>query len=194
MSGKVTIIGYGNPLRGDDALGWHAARALAGKVERYREAGRQIGDFAAADLEVLVLQQLTPEIAEEIAQAELVIFIDAGCGQYPGQWSCETVRPRSIPPGPTTHHFCPGNLLALAEALYGRIPGRALILTVGGESFGHGQPLSPALSRVLKELPEVVTAIIANCSRFGPLSNAPRFQAELDERSRHPAAGLGAWK
>jgi hydrogenase maturation protease len=27
--GKTLIIGYGNPLRSDDGLGWHASRLLA---------------------------------------------------------------------------------------------------------------------------------------------------------------------
>ena len=26
--GRVLIIGYGNPLRGDDGFGWHAAERL----------------------------------------------------------------------------------------------------------------------------------------------------------------------
>lgn len=58
------IIGYGNPLRGDDGLGWHVAQRLAAVLPQHRAR-------------IEVCHQLTPELAEPISRADLVIFIDA---------------------------------------------------------------------------------------------------------------------
>ena len=51
---KALIIGYGNTLRGDDAVGQAAAQALAGEA-------------AIAGAETIACHQLTPELAERIA-------------------------------------------------------------------------------------------------------------------------------
>src|SRR5271166_6728975 len=75
------IIGYGNPLRGDDGLGWQVASELAKCVD--------------ALISVLAVQQLTPELAEPVSDADLVIFVDACCDGEPGSWRCESIRPGS---------------------------------------------------------------------------------------------------
>src|SRR5579872_2398967 len=69
----VLIIGYGSWLRGDDAAGRLAARRLA-------ERG-----FDAVDV-----HQLTPELADRVASAGTVVFLDADAGLAPG---AVTVRP-----------------------------------------------------------------------------------------------------
>ena len=62
---SIVVIGYGNPLRGDDAIGWKAAEALRDVYE----------DDTA--VEVFASHQLNPEMAESVAEAGMVIFIDA---------------------------------------------------------------------------------------------------------------------
>jgi Ni,Fe-hydrogenase maturation factor len=68
------VIGLGNPLRGDDGVGWW----LAQRARRLRPTPR-----------VLQVRQLTPELCVELAAARRVLFIDA--------W----VQPPSQPPGCT---------------------------------------------------------------------------------------------
>ena len=55
-AGLVLVIGYGNPLRGDDGIGWSAANALAEGMQDDR-------------VRIVACIQLTPELAESIAQA-----------------------------------------------------------------------------------------------------------------------------
>ena len=57
------IIGYGNLLRGDDAVGCRAA---------YKLEQRFHGD---PDVEVIAAQQLTPEMADDIARHSFVLFL-----------------------------------------------------------------------------------------------------------------------
>ena len=52
---KVMLIGYGNPLRTDDAIGWRAAGELSAQLT---------GD----DVEIVACHQLNPEMAEAVAK------------------------------------------------------------------------------------------------------------------------------
>ena len=75
----VLIIGYGNPLRGDDGVGWRVAEAVAAALP----------DGAA---EVLTVHQLTPELAELMSRADRVIFIDAAAEGEAGEVSCFALK------------------------------------------------------------------------------------------------------
>ena len=139
---RVLIIGYGNPLRADDGLGWRAA-------EQLREA-------APPDTEVLTVHQLTPELAEDASRAELVVFIDAGEGGTPGSWKREEIAP-DAGGQPFTHHVTPASLVSAAGTLYGRAP-RAVLFSMAGESFEFGEGLSPRVAAALPEMLEEVKA------------------------------------
>ena len=62
MNPKTLIIGYGSPIRGDDAIGPLAADALA--------AG-----LLPAGVVVISRHILTAELVEDIAAADRVIFL-----------------------------------------------------------------------------------------------------------------------
>ena len=130
---KLLIIGYGNPLRGDDGFG-------------YRAAGR-IPDAIA-------VHQLTPELMDPIAQADRVLFLDAAAGGLPGEVRRRPVRPAPAEAG-FTHHATPEALLAGALVLYGRAP-EAEIVTVGGADFSLSADLSPAVAAALEHVVEEV--------------------------------------
>jgi len=138
---RLLIIGYGNPLRGDDAIGWQIADQLA-KV-------------AGNSTRVLAVHQLTPELAEAIAEADLVIFIDARYDGQPGIWTCETIRPDSTGSDAYTHYFTPVNLLNYASAVFDANP-TALLISVAGSSFDCSETLSPAVAAAV---PEIVACI-----------------------------------
>jgi hydrogenase maturation protease len=141
----VLIIGWGNPLRGDDGLGWRAAERLA-----------QLLDSNAAV--VRVAHQLMPEFAEEISRSEVVIFIDAACDNETGELRFERVEPRSSPSAPFSHQLDPAALLNMARTLYGLCPD-AYLFTVAGRSFGFGEELSPEVRATLPALLEEVEKV-----------------------------------
>jgi Ni,Fe-hydrogenase maturation factor len=94
----------------------------------------------------IAAHQLTPELAEPLAQARVAIFVDARVGGG-------GVRVRPLRPGDTLssldmHIGDPTALLALALALYGRAP-RAWLITLPARSFALGAPLSPHTRRSL---------------------------------------------
>jgi hydrogenase maturation protease len=142
---NILVIGYGNPLRGDDGVGWRVAAAVAAALP---------GGAA----EVLTVHQLTPELAEPISRAERVIFIDAAAEGEAGAVSCFALEDAGRQPALQGSHLTtPDALLGMAAELFGRCP-PAHMVTVVGESFELSESLSPvveaaaieAIARVLE--------------------------------------------
>jgi hydrogenase maturation protease len=147
----VLVVGYGNSLRSDDGVGWHAARLLA--TDPRLEGARVLGHH-----------QLVPELAVDVSRASLVVLVDASAGGDPGSLSVRRVRPR--PPTPTTwsHHLDPETLAGLAEALYGVVPPMVLVSVAAG-SLAEGDRLSVALERALPEVVEVIADVVTGQQR-----------------------------
>ena len=143
---RVLIIGYGSPLRGDDNVGCHVAQML----ERH-----YCND---SDVRVLGSHQLTPEMAEDVAASEFVLFLDAAAGSEPGVIRQIAVEPQ---PGPLTfaHYLQPDLLLAATMELYGAAP-RAELLTIVGAAFELGDRLSPEVIRRVPEFFERAQAVV----------------------------------
>jgi hydrogenase maturation protease len=141
---RVLVIGYGNPLRGDDGVGWRAAEELARRLPE-------------EEVQILTRHQLTLEMAEALSLVERVIFIDACEGPPAGHVEWLPITPDAGLPGLYSHHVTPQALLACARELYGSCPA-AGIFSVAGESFGYTEELSPRVRAVLPTLLEQVRA------------------------------------
>ncbi len=133
------IIGYGNPLRSDDAVGLHVSRGLA-----------------SAGYRVIETYQLAPELAEDIAAVPRVIFVDCQVGLAPGEIAVSSVgRNRHA----DTHLQTPADLLRLASEVYGAEP-EAFLVGIGPEFMEMGETLSPAVSasvpRAIRKVEELV--------------------------------------
>ena len=145
---QVLIIAYGNPLRSDDGVGWHAVEALS-------------PIFSGAEAEILCLHQLGPELAETVSRFRHVIFIDAVTtdeGRAPGEIRIVPIQtPDRDASGPTrfSHHLTPATIVALATTLYDAKL-QAQLATVTGENFDHGEGLS---ARVRTALPILVARL-----------------------------------
>ena len=148
--GAVLVIGYGNTLRGDDAVGPRAASVVA--------SWELPGVIAQA------VPQLTPELAETLATAHLAIFVDARRAAGGELVEVQSVEPSDLGPGAALGHVAdPRRLLALARAAYGTCP-RSWLITVPAEDFSVGEGLSPAAERGLEE---ALRQIAACLGRFG---------------------------
>lgn len=144
---RTLIIGYGNPLRADDGVGWQAARRLAALLQD-------------ESVKTLALHQLTPELAEPISRADQVIFIDASHQGSPGSWKFERLVANTIAGNSLAHHFTPESLLTYAHAIYRASP-FALVISVAGESFAYHEQLTPSVEKALPQVIEHVREQIA---------------------------------
>lgn len=133
---SLLVIGYGNPLRGDDGLGWRVAEEW--QARRPKAA-------------VLVCQQLTPELAEPLSRAARAAFIDIAADQRPGALTVTPLHPAIPKNASFTHQMTPGTLLYLAQVLYGNVP-EARLYTVGGQAFGYGETLSAEVAEAMSSL------------------------------------------
>lgn len=131
----VLILGIGNPLRGDDGLGWAA-------IERLSQ------DQRCQAYEIRAVHQLTPELALPISQARLVVLIDASITGEPGEIAVHTVIARKQAGAIGTHHAQPEELAWLAATIYGRCP-PIVVVSMTGADFRLSEQLSPLVSRRL---------------------------------------------
>lgn len=145
MAFGVLVIGYGNPLRGDDGVG----PAVAAEVERLRLPG----------VRVRVVHQLTPELAADLADVQRAVFVDAAAPA--GGEPVRAVRLNGPPPDAVlTHAADPRGLLALARAVFGRAP-EAWLVTAAGDDFGFRDGLSPAGRARAAEAVDRVLALVS---------------------------------
>lgn len=140
----ILVLGYGNPLRSDDGLGWRAAECLAEVLEDI-------------DAEIRTLHQLTPELAYPISESALVIFIDASREGEPGELACGQVSAQLMPVR-FSHELSPEAIMALAKHMYGVSP-PAYLVSLCGQNFGVGESLSPPVSAQLPRLVSLVTQL-----------------------------------
>ncbi len=130
QTGDFLVIGYGNTLRSDDGVGAKVAAA--------------VNELALSGVAVLVLHQLTPELAETISGARAVVFVDAAVD------AATEVQVRQLEPAEgaqlMAHAADPRSLLAFAQQLFGRCP-PAWWLTIPVENLEFGEELSPLARR-----------------------------------------------
>ncbi len=140
---SALIIGYGNPDREDDGVGWRIVERLAARLPGASIAQNalelQPDDNSPGMLTAL---QLTPEMAETIARYDRVCFVDAHTGAYPDDLNVAETQ-AIFQSSPFTHHLTPDTLLALAQAAYGHAP-EGMVISVRGYQFGFRETLSPA--------------------------------------------------
>ncbi len=140
---QILVIGYGNSLRQDDGVGLRVAERIAG--------------LEFPDVQTITCAQLSPEHAPLVAEAGVVVFVDAMLGADPH------VRLQPLSPSEsaqvTTHALEPETLLALAREVYGRAP-RAWLLPVPARNTGFGEQLSPEAKAGMVEAVRVLDGFI----------------------------------
>lgn len=155
------IIGIGNLLRQDDGAGLVLAEALRSALDE-RGLANQIRQ----------VQQLLPELAEEIGEIQPHTLVIADCRGSAGGASTAAAGQGEMAPlvvegddvgftgGLGSHGLAPAQLLRLAARLYG-YTGAAWLATVPGFEFGHGQGLSPTTQQAVERLtPELLQRIV----------------------------------
>jgi hydrogenase maturation protease len=128
VTAALLVFGWGNPSRGDDALG-----PLF--VERFEELN-------LPDVECLTDFQLQVEHALDLAGRKQILFVDA---------SIDVAAPFAVTPiGPlkdasfSTHAMSPQAVLEVYRELTEEEPPPAGLLAIRGERFELGEPLSEA--------------------------------------------------
>lgn len=149
MSGRVVVIGVGNPLRGDDGVGPATVEALRGLVP---------------DGTVLTVSDGEPARMLDLwCRADTVVLVEALRAQpaRPGKLHTFTAADAASRTAATasTHTLGLGECLALAEAL-GQLPTRLVVHAMEVADVELGAPLSEAVRSALPELAHRVAASV----------------------------------
>ena len=138
MGARIVLFGYGNPSRGDDALGpLLLERAEAWLAGQPGLAVEPVADF-----------QLQIEHALDLQGRDLALFLDADVA-CPTPFALRRAVP-SQDASYSTHELSPEAVLQVYRDVTGQDPPPAYILSLRGERFELGELLSPAAARHLE--------------------------------------------
>ncbi len=127
------VIGYGNTLRSDDGAG----QRVAEKIAQWKLPG----------VRSLALHQLTPELAENIAKADAVIFIDAVATNSENPVSVKIQQLQAEDENTSLGHSCnPQGLLSFTQILYGKVIPAYWVL-IPAVNFDFGEEFSSLTQR-----------------------------------------------
>lgn len=150
MTTPLLVIGYGNALRGDDGAGPCAAQRIG---------ARSAGDRRGVALRTLAVHQLLPELVDDIARAERVVFIDAylvneaNAANEAAPLRVEAVDAVDghVEAGmPAVHASSPAALLALCARLYASVP-PAWVVGIPAYDFAPGAAISPRTAQRIED-------------------------------------------
>lgn len=143
---RTLVIGIGNTLRSDDGAGVLAARKIQ---ERFPE------------VDVIVAQELLPEVAEVISQSDTVVFIDASV-------ATDHVLVRNIittgQQESLSHFHSPESVLELSAHLYGKVPGTRVMMELPANNLDLGESVTSNTARAVEECVEIFGGLFS-CRR-----------------------------
>ena len=172
--GTILVIGYGNSLRSDDGAGCRVADIVASWDLPYVRS--------------LTVHQLTPELAEPIAQSDLTIFVDACVSNNGSDFGSQQTKSkptmqvqkilvtenlaRGLSANDLTagdlnagdlnagigHLSDPRSLLLLAQQVYGNTP-VVYSLLLPGVNWEFGEQLSDITSKSIEQAVDFIRTL-----------------------------------
>lgn len=136
MIKPVLLFAYGNPSRGDDALGPRLLEFVEKRVD-------------SRTIDLLTDFQLQIEHALDLDGRELVLFADASVSGDDAFHFSELKPSRIL--GYTSHAMNPEAVMAVYRSITKRAPPPCFLLGIQGESFELGENLSSRASRNLEQ-------------------------------------------
>lgn len=163
---RTLVIAVGNPSRGDDAVG----PLLADRLTSWLSNEARTPDGSAPhDVAVMCDQQLMVEHAYDLRDRDRVLFIDAAAKQgEPVQW--QPIEASASGPALSSHQCTPSQLLHLCAHTLQIPPPPAWLLSLHGEGFELGAPVSAAMQAAMAQAWDEILAWIDHPEVQGPLT------------------------
>jgi hydrogenase maturation protease len=147
MPKPVLVFGYGNPSRGDDALGPLLIEYVQDR-------------FDTAGIDLLTDFQLQIEHALDLDNRELVLFVDASVACVAPFELAELKLAADI--GYTTHAMHPASVMAVYQSIRKQPPPPCFLLAIKGETFELGEGLSANAECHLRLAESFVAGLLRN--------------------------------
>jgi hydrogenase maturation protease len=146
---RTLVLGFGNLDRRDDGVAFEVINGLRRRLGQAPLAEGAPGPEGPLGLEgpggsvaAVFLPQLGPELVDEAAAYDQVVFVDAHVQPELADLDWAQVQPEFTSQA-FSHHLTPQTFLAWVQALYQRQPA-GHIVSVRGHDFDFGRGLSPA--------------------------------------------------
>ena len=158
------VLAWGNPSRGDDALGPVCLARLEQRLEQRQQAGQ--GGRACpplSEVEFLEDFQLQVEHVCDLLHRQRVLFIDASAS---AQSPFEVQRPQPRPDhSVSSHALSPQALLHVMHTMHGpdAVP-PVWVLGIAGQSFELGDDLSPQAQSNLDAAVDWAWGWVSDCA------------------------------
>ena len=146
------ILTYGNPSRGDDALG----PAMFELLEKLKLESDKMDE-----VDLLTDFQLQIEHAVDLEEREWVLFVDAGVS-CEAPFECHKLEPERDD-SYTTHAMSPASVLSVYQQINHREPPPAYLLTIRAYEFGLGRSMSTQAKANLQKAYRYVIENSFNC-------------------------------
>lgn len=162
---RVVVVGMGNVLTGDDALGPTVVRHL------------QAGFAPRAEVELVDAGTPGMDLAGLLADADAAIVVDTVLGdELPGtvkRWDREALLARALQPRTNPH--APGlHETLLSLELLGLGPGRVVLVGVVPRAVEVGHGLTPEVEAAVPAAVEAITQVLAGWGTpLTPLPDPP---------------------
>ena len=140
------VIGYGNPMRSDDAAGIYAVNEITKK---------KIPGVVTA-----TMQQIQVELLEEAVYCDKVIFVDAATKE--DEVSIKKIQ-MSTSELVSTHHLSPDLFLQLAKTIYEKDLD-LYVCSIKGENFAVGNLLSAETAKRVRKAVDMVCSLVSEAS------------------------------
>lgn len=165
---RILIIGYGNPSRMDDGIGHYVVNRLNERwglptIDLLGEPSADGADTVTVGdtvVRTMWLQQLDIGLAEEVAEVDRLMLIDARVDGPPTVVE-EIVADHQI--GLTSHVATPETLLSICLRAYGRGP-RCTLYSALGERFDFAAELTDSVQQRADELARQIVAEVEGCT------------------------------
>ena len=145
----ILVFTYGNPSRGDDALG----PAMFDLLEEYKE---KFGELNNVDL--LTDYQLQIEHAVDLEHRDCILFIDASLTASP-PYDFQELQAKQDD-SYTTHALNPAAVLSVYQQINKQSPPPCFMLTIRGYEFDLGEGMSEQASLNLQQSFEFVKNLL----------------------------------
>jgi hydrogenase maturation protease len=166
LRGRTIVVGLGNPVLGDDGVGWQVADEVEARLASARRSGADVGPIEVERLGVGGLR-----LMEFLSGYEAAILVDAA--EFPGRpcgevRACPLAELESSAAGhlDSAHDASLVTALALGRRLGARLPERIEAVTVQVHHTDvFGEELSPEVAAAVPAAAAAVMDLLAASQR-----------------------------
>lgn len=175
---KTLIIGLGNPILGDDGVGWRVSQAVANHLQD-RDPTVEVDWLSVGGLSLM----------ERLIGYQRAIIVDSmqtegGTAGEVTVFPLETLPDRAAGHTTAIHDASLQTALALGRQMEAALPETIMVVAVEAERiFDFSEALSPAVAAAIPRATEAVLALLAGEMAPKPLSDERRHETPVHDHT-----------